>query len=210
MASGVDTDGVQLNFLGHPADAVARELMAGRPNRFRFKRGATAVALRTLVFGLIAVGVGFSAFSLAPGLDPGTRLYLAVLSILPFSVWRFGALVLAARRFARLKRSAGQSRQDGWNQVVISPKGVVWAGETHQEYVSWQGVVHVHMHPEIGIWFDCGKADGLLIPMRVFSDRQDYADVCRVIDLARQARTAPAHLVPRETPEQAEMPIVLH
>jgi hypothetical protein len=210
MANGVDGDGVQLSFLGDPSDALSREALAGKPGRERMQRGRWVILRRlAAVVGIVAL-VSALAFVQMPELSLFARVHVAVLALLPFTLWRLGVLALTMRRLKRLRRAAGQSRHDGWNQVVISPKGLVWAGETHQEYVSWQGVADVRMDPGLGIWFDCGRAEGLLIPIRVFSDKEDYAEVCRVIGDARQARTAPAHLVPRDAPEQAEMPIVLH
>lgn len=202
MAADIEQDGLELSFLWEEGDADAMTALKGggdepRPSPWAALSGTLSAYGLTLalIWALIPHARPVSAMLAATGAGIGVFVY---------TVWRWIA------QLARNRRRTARSPYAGWNHVSLSRRGIVWASDTHQEYVSWLGVETLRADPANGLWLGRGGTRGLFVPARVFGDPSAAAGAMRLVQRLQAERTAPVHLVAKAAPEEGEAPIVLH
>lgn len=178
------TDHIAISFQWAVGDTRALEKHLGEIVRYPFHH-AVIVASRIVALALIFA----LAYSLFPEIEAWKLIVLALAASL--SIWvSWGLTVGTMRTLERLQ--AKDPRYVGWVNVRIDERGLFWADDVSQYYLSWIGVSEVE-EIDGAIWIKSGDVTGFYLPARVFESPEQAGVYKKAIDEFRKRATPPIH-----------------
>ncbi|GJL93431.1 hypothetical protein [Hyphococcus sp.] len=178
------SDYIAISFQWAVGDTRALEKHMGELVRFPFHH-AVIVASRIVALALV--------FALAYFLFPEIEAWKLIILVLAasLSIWVSWALSVGTMRTLE-RLQAKDPRYVGCVNVRIDERGLFWADDVSQYFLSWLGVSDVE-EIDGAIWIKSGDVTGFYLPARVFESSEQTGNYKRTIDECRSRATPPIH-----------------